>query len=379
MVLLTEQQQIDVLREKCDSAKKRIWIASPYIGGLKDVLKIIGGRWMLPSIDCRILTDVDSGFIRKDTFDMFVDNGVVKHLDSLHAKIYIIDDWCLVTSANLTGTAFLCRYEMGIATDDIKEVVGTYERWWKMAKDVLKLTKKPQKALAEYQDGHMFKKKFKAQKYNSGMQDKYEALCEEYIKFATLYEKITGRNIKMKNDGFTLLQEVDYLFNFLYHDHPRKPSRNQKKRRILTDEQREKEIKKYFKEMSDRYEIDPQEWRNKRKRIIQKRLNPNAIQNLGWDEAKEVVNCLHCQTSVPIIKAKFLNKQNNNIDNIRDCWNLLLHTGDVDFSKVTNVIQRLHFFGYSSIYELIGWYKPDRYPLMNWISHCGMRFFGYPI
>ena len=63
MKLLSEQQQIDILREKCDNAKARIWIASPYIGALKDVQKIIGGKWLLPSVDCRILTDVDNGFI----------------------------------------------------------------------------------------------------------------------------------------------------------------------------------------------------------------------------------------------------------------------------------------------------------------------------
>ena len=74
MELLTEQQQIDVLRNHCENARKRIWIASPYIGGLKDVQKIIGGKWQLPSVDCRVLTDADSGFIRKDTFDDFISN-----------------------------------------------------------------------------------------------------------------------------------------------------------------------------------------------------------------------------------------------------------------------------------------------------------------
>ena len=61
MVLLTEQEQIDILRNKCDNVKNRLWIASPYIGTLKDVQRIIGGKWQLPSVDCRVLTDADSG------------------------------------------------------------------------------------------------------------------------------------------------------------------------------------------------------------------------------------------------------------------------------------------------------------------------------
>ena len=133
MEILSEQQQIYILRDKCDNACKRIWIASPYIGSLKDIQRIIGGKWLLPSIDCRILTDIDSGFVRQDTFDEFLNNKVeVRSLDSLHSKIYIVDDWCLVTSANLTGTAFLCRYEMGVALNNEKEVENTYLRWWNM-------------------------------------------------------------------------------------------------------------------------------------------------------------------------------------------------------------------------------------------------------
>ena len=380
MELLSEQQQIDTIRDKCETAKTRVWIASPYIGGLKDVQKIIGGRWLLPSIDCRILTDIDSGFIRKDTFDEFVNNQVkVRSLDSLHAKIYIIDDWCLVTSANLTGTAFLCRYEMGIATDKIKEVVNTYERWWNMGSPVTALSKKPQKALLDYQDGHAFKKKFKAQPYKSGKQDKYEALCEKYKDFANLYARITGRNPKMVADGYSLLQEVDYFLNYLYHDHPQKPSHGQIKPRQLSDKQKEKAIRVYFKDMCAYYAKSPQHWRLERTKKIQKLLGLKAIQKLGWEEVKAVALCLHCLASYPINRTKFLNPQNNNIDVIKECWNQLLHTGNIDTSKIEYVTDRLNNFGLSSIYELIGWYYPNTYPLMNKNSDCGMRFFGYVI
>lgn len=380
MELLTEQQQIDVLRNHCENARKRIWIASPYIGGLKDVQKIIGGKWLLPSIDCRILTDVYSGFIRKDTFDEFISNQMeVRSLDSLHAKIYIIDDWCLVTSANLTGTAFLCRYEMGVATTEINEIVSTYKRWWEMATPVLALVNEPEKALLDYQDGHAFKKKFKAQPYRSGKQDKYEALCEKYKTFANLYERITGRNSQMVADGYTLLQEVDYFFNYLYHDHPKTPSHGLMKPRQLSNIQRENAIRGYYKDMCAYYKKDPQHWRLNRTRTIQKNLNQKAIKKLGWNEVKDVVFCLHCLSSYPINRSKFLNPKNNNLDDIKDCWYQLLHTGIIDSTKIKYVTDRLNNFGLSSIYELIGWFYPEKYPLMNNNSHCGMRFFGYDV
>ena len=380
MEILTEQQQIDILRDKCENVQSRIWIASPYIGGLKDVQKVIGGKWQLPSIDCRILTDVDSGFIRIDTFDEFINNQVeVRSLDSLHAKIYIVDDWCLVTSANLTGTAFLCRYEMGVSYANVTEVESTYLRWWGMASVVTVLNKKPQKALVDYQDGHSFKKKFKAKPYNSGKQDKYDAICEKYKEFATLYKRVTGRNPQMVSDGFTLLQEVDYLFNYLYHDHPSTPSHGQKVSRFLSQTQREHDIKKYFKDMCNYYKHDPQKWRLDRTRIIQKLLDKKHVKKLSWDDAKDVVFCLHCLSSYPINRTKFLNPQNNSLDDIKDCWYQLLHTGKIDSLKIKYITDRLNNFGLSSIYELIGWFYPNDYPLMNENSHCGMRFFGYKI
>ena len=70
-MILQGQDLVNTLREHCDNAKKRIWIATPFIGSIKDVKRIIGGMWMRSTIDTRILSDVDAGFINKDTFDEF--------------------------------------------------------------------------------------------------------------------------------------------------------------------------------------------------------------------------------------------------------------------------------------------------------------------
>ena len=67
------------------------------------------------------------------------------------------------------------------------------------------------------------------------------------------------------------------------------------------------------------------------------------------------------------------------LDDIKDCWYQLLHTEKIDSLKIKYITDRLNNFGLSSIYELIGWFYPNDYPLMNENSHCGMRFFGYKI
>lgn len=379
-MVLFEQTQIDTLRFKCDHAVKRIWIASPFIGALKDVQKIIGGKWKLPSVDCRILTDVDAGFIRQDTFDEFQNYQVeVRSLDSIHAKIYIVDDWCLVTSANLTGTAFFCRFEMGISLDDIKEVEAAFLKWWGFGRCVTSLPKKQNRALVDYQDGKQFSRKFKAPAYKSGKQDKYDAACEEYLRFANRYKKITGRNTQMVKDGFTLFQEVDYLLNFIYHDHPDQPAKGFKIPRKLATAAMDQEILRYFNEMSSWYSDHPQSERLSRTKRIQRLLAPGQIDKLSRNDVKEVVKCFHCLYSYSFNRTKFLDQKNNSLQTIRNSWKTLLHTGAINRQKIDQVISSLKFFGLSSAQELIGWYYPDKYPMMNGNSDCGMRFFGYNV
>ena len=379
-MVLFEQNQIDTLRFKCDRAAKRIWIASPFIGSLKDIQRIIGGKWMRPSIDCRVLSDVEAGFIRKDTFDELHKYQVeIRSLFGLHSKIYIVDDWCLVTSANLTGTAFQCRYEMGITLDVVKDVEATFLRWWELAQPVATLPNRLNKGLLDYQDGKQFSRKFKAPAYKSGKQDKYDAACEKYLEFANHYRNLTGRNPKMMQDGYTLFQEVDYLFNYLYHDHPDTPSRGIKTPRTLTPVKQEKEILRCFKDMCDWYDNEPQEWRLDRTRNIQSLLAPGKIENLSWNEVTEVVDCLHCLKVYPWHRKKLLDPHINHLHDIRNCWKTLLHTGPINRQKIDLVTSKLKGFGLSSAQELIGWYYPDNYPVMNSNSDCGMRYFGYTI
>ena len=379
-MVLYEQTLIDTLRQKCDNAKRRIWIASPFIGAIKDIHKIIGGKWMLPSIDCRILTDIEAGFIRKDSIEEFTNYQIqIKSLFGLHAKVYIVDDWCLVTSANLTGTAFLCRYEMGISLDEVKDVESRFLKWWGQAKKVTRIPQKPNQAIVDYQDGKHFPRKFKAPTYKTREQDKYEAACEQYIGFARLYEGLTGRNKQMVKDGYTLLQEVDFLFNYLYHDHPNTPSHNQNEQRSLSPKQREKEILRYFKDMSAWYKLNPQNGRFERTSTIQTLLSPSHIDSLSWDDVSKVANCLHCFKGYPPNMKKFLDPANNDLQTIKGSWKSLLHTGLITQQKIERVLDALKYFGPSCVRELIGWYYPDKYPLMNSNSDCGMRFFGYNI
>lgn len=381
-MILYQQNLVNVLRQKCDRASTRIWIASPFIGGINDIKKVIGGNWMRSFIDFKVLTDNDEGFIKLDTFNEFVQhNAEIRSLYSLHAKIYLIDNWCLITSANLTGTAFSRRYEVGTVVEDIDSIEKLFMQWWNLAIPITTIHKENGPQLVEYHDGKTFPKLCNLPPYLSHQSDSayYLAACDQYSDFATFYKKVTGRNQDMENDGYTLFQEVDYFFNYLYHDHPLTPSNKVIQKRALTEKEREKEVRKYFKQLETYYLSNKQSWRLQRTHLIKNKLSPNNIKNINWNDISEVVKCFHCYSSYPLNRTKFLNPANNSIEIIIKKWDYLLHTGDITPDKITDVKGSLRFFGTSAIQELIGWYYPDKYPLMNTNSDCGMRFFGYGI
>lgn len=379
-MIFTDQQLIDTLHEHCNKAKYRIWIASPFIGHSKEIFQILGGNWMRANIDFRILTDIDAGFIRKDTFDLIQQstNSEIKTLLSLHAKVYIIDNWCLLTSANLTGTAFSRRYEIGSECEDIKSVETLFLNWWNIASTISNNKfKMNNNTLVNYQDGNLFRRKCKLPQYKTLQTDKFLSKCDKFIDFAHFYEKTTGRNPQMVSDGFTLYQEVDYFFNYLYHNAPKKPSNiyKNKKARTLTDTQKRLEVLKFFKQMP--YDKDSEYFRIERSLFIQDKLMPSNISKITMKDVKDILDCFHCLNSYPINRTKIPN--NNKLKDIIKSWNSLLNTGPIDSTKIESTKKAIHFFGDSCVSELIAWYMPDKYPMMNLNSESGMRFFGIQV
>lgn len=376
--ILSGQSLVDTLREQCDQAKERIWIASPYIGTFKDVQKIIGGNWMRSHIDFRVLTDVESGFIRRDTYAQFKEspNTEIRSLLSLHAKIYLIDDWCLLTSANLTGMAFSARHEVGQVVSSLEQVVKLFDQWWKKAQAVSSVPKSLPKSLADREDLPKPKRLYKLPQYTSGASDQFLKKCDQFKEFASLYESVTGRNQQMVDDGFSLYEEVDYFFNYLYHDHPDKPSKEYTEDvRSLTSSKVKQEIRRYFKIMS--YESKKEQWRLERRNRIRKILPFKAVDSPREEEIEEVLKRLHSVCSYGWTKSNILDE--NDPRRIARAWNKLINAPFINAQLIKEVIAEIKYFGMSSVCELIGWYYYDTYPKINRNSESGMRFFGYTI
>lgn len=140
MILFTDTNMAEALRAKCDSAKNRIWIVSPFVGDANDVDCILGKNWRNSDIDRKLLFDSISGSMPKETFESFNTFGIqIRSLHSIHAKIFIVDDWCLISSANLTGSAFSKRHEIGTVIDssiDLNIILEKFNLWWNTSDSV---------------------------------------------------------------------------------------------------------------------------------------------------------------------------------------------------------------------------------------------------
>jgi PLD-like domain len=133
--LVTDDTLVNTLRQRADAVRKRLWIVSPYIGSWKPVTQILGSRWYTQkNISVRLLTDGSGTSQRLDlaTIRMFQTKGEVRSIIGVHAKVYIVDDNALLTSANLTETAFTRRVEIGawLSGSDASEIARLYEQWW---------------------------------------------------------------------------------------------------------------------------------------------------------------------------------------------------------------------------------------------------------
>lgn len=371
------------LRLHCDNAKHRIWICTPFIGGINDVLRIIGGSWKRSDIDFRVITDIETGFIRQDTFDDFIENhpNSIRTLKSLHAKIYIVDDWCLASSANLTGTAFSRRYEIGTDDVNISEVETFFNTLWenKKTKLVTSWSKGKKQYQIEFEDGGVgYDKLTNLPTYSArmGKMDKYLAQCSKYKTFAKNYENITGRCRDMVEDGFTLLQEVDYLFNYL--EHVVCVSKKLTKVQQRTEFSQNSLIKKYFEEISTHYKQnrDYELRRINSTKLVKELTSPSRIKTINEEEVRAVLdtfNCFGLGRDMHGHASNFIKE--NSLSDIRYHWDALLNHGDITAEKVNECCKLRHCRD-SSVSELIAWRFPGKYPIMNTCSKKGLWFFG---
>ena len=119
------------------------------------------------------------------------------------------------------------------------------------------------------------------------------------------------------------------------------------------------------------------QWRIERRDRIRELLPFKAGSSPRKQEIREVLDCLHCLCSYPLNKTKILSE--NDPRSIARVWNKLINATFINAQLIEEVIGEIKNFGRSSACELIAWYYPEKYPMINLNSESGMRFFGFNI
>ncbi|PIV62315.1 MAG: hypothetical protein COS14_02315 [Bacteroidetes bacterium CG02_land_8_20_14_3_00_31_25] len=390
MDIIYGNQLVNLLRKSADTITERLWIAVPFIGGLETTRKIIGRNWIEnPKIFIRLLTDTNEfNNFNSETIQLFKNRGEIRHLAGLHAKIFILDNKCLLTSANLTNTAFAKRHEIGIFLDKkhSQKVIDIFEEWWNKSKQVTL------ENLNVY-----FKKKIKSKEENSGIglinlwnlpKDQgelsknkvkqrflyYESLVKEYKNFANKYKSI--QRIWREQP---LYFEVDGFLDYLYA-HEDAPSENYDKKspRTLNSTEQLREIKKWakrFKQWAGKQKNN--DWRLNNSKVIKKYLSPRKIHTLKKGEIYELLINTNAGNSRHGNCNKV--KDQNKVLDVINALNFLVNAENKPLPERFSVCSTINGIGTSIMNELLCFCYPDKYPLINKRSNCGLRFFGYNV
>jgi len=379
---------IQTLRREFDKAEKRIYIAVPFIGDWEAVKKIMGTKWTGSStVEMKILTDTSNdGFIDPVTIRQFLYRGEVRSLRGLHAKIYIIDNSVFLTSANLTGTAFSKRYEICefFTIQEDHEIIDIFGQWWAASKRV-DPSWQPKQATkgTDSEEGNISDLKKLWDLPESAVKVRnfkdYEDNIIQYNHLLGLYLNDNERLLP----NVSSYQELDAFFDYLFHSDPLTPSKVHlsEQERNLTDAQRFSELQRYKRKFKGFLKANPilHNYRTESMDLIREKLGPQEIVNLSRRSLEEVIDSLHTMKSHPLNRYRFLNPDNNKLKTIKEGFKILLHDKRPLPERMELCNSSLNYFGRSSIKELIGWYYPHEYPIMNRNANSGMKFFGYDI
>ncbi|NLN48277.1 MAG: hypothetical protein GX154_04160 [Clostridiales bacterium] len=389
-MILYGNNLVNRIRTEFDNATNRIWIAVPFIGEWTVVKKIMGTKWITnKNLDLKILTDIrNDTFINPETIKQFLHKGEVKTLSGLHAKIYIIDNAVFITSANLTGTAFSKRYEI-CEYFQIKgkhEILNVFNEWWKESKDVDSDWQPTKNKNARQSDNDAGNTAGLKKLWNLPESSIKVRNFKDYQDNILLYNhlmKIYNRDSDRLLPKLTEYHELDAFLNYLFHEDEDRPSHKylEKKFRKITDNQRVLEVKKYKIKFKKWLTSRPtfEDSRKDRILLVQDKLDNKKISKLDYNSLIEVVDTLHTMNSHALNRYRFLNSQNNKLKTIKDSFIILLHESGPIEERMEKCNENLKFFGKSSIKELVSWYYPDKYPIMNRNSNCGLKFFGYDV
>ena len=380
---------VRAVRELADKATHRLWIASPFVGGWSgNVRRVLGTNWQR-HCDVRLLTDIQCKGIVASTAEQFFRRGLVRTLIGLHAKIYVFDDTALVTSANLTGTAFAKRYELGclLSGTNARETIARFEDWWDRATAV-----KPEDIRYSPKSGpdpdgfgaalstlwelphECGDSPLPADRFGD-----YDSFCQHFDDLAATY----ARHQRLWR-RVPVAYEVDAFLAYLYLHGKRPSAAYGSKVRDLSPRERESTVKKLAASFARDLHAgavvnEGPQWRLQRSRDVRRLLHANKRIGLSRPQLNELLLNLNSMSSYRVNLAKVLNKKNNKLQDIRKMLAILIDESMPLQRRMSDCSRMVFALKKASIQELVGFYYAGKYPLRNSNTNAGMRYLGYNV
>jgi hypothetical protein len=125
----------NLIQERSAAAKNVLWVCSPYLG--ESAHQIFSQNIIKnPPQDVRFVFRVNDLLVKQGEVNPYEVQYFIEHFneirinDGFHCKIYIFDDSAIITSANLTKTAFENNIEAGVLLEkqEIEEVKDFFAR-----------------------------------------------------------------------------------------------------------------------------------------------------------------------------------------------------------------------------------------------------------
>jgi hypothetical protein len=395
MKVLSEQTLVDTIRSLADKAQYRLWIAVPYIGSYETVQQILGSSWLTKhKISFKLLTDLNElNSLSAYSIMLLKKRGQVRSLAGLHAKIYVIDNSILIGSANLTKTSFTKRYEAAILLSPAEshKAIALFEKFWKTGSKVsdIELQSRDKKRSSKEDEGfnkglvtisklhktNFIKEETLSKKYLS-----YNSIVEQFKDFTKKYQKAIGKRLW---SNVPIYYEVDSFLDYLFAHAPRKPSHpyKYKKGRKLNGEEQDAALKRYTALFKEHVRTKNNQLRNYKAAtgIFRNNLSERRFNKLQWGDIKRMLKHTNSGTSQPINIKKATNPNNNDLRLVRKLlYNLVNGEEQLEW-RMYECDKNIFGISNAMMNEVLHFYNPNLYPLINLRSCSGLRFFGYQI
>lgn len=402
----TNGKLVDMVKYISENSKagEVLWLASPFISSYKAMDYLFNFEYNKKhKTDLRLITDIDNATLyNKQILEFFMQNGELRTLKNLHAKIYIMGSHSIITSANMTRRAFFVNHEIGIAMTKSNIHKDLYEELWREAKPVTpeELEINVKNTRGDF-DADMFdgseiirelpKKLPKNCEYITGLQkarlqrSKEVPQNCEYITFLENFEKLSKQYIKSGRiwEKPPLKYEIDAFLNYLFHHSETHSSYsyyttndvNQNATPELLDECK-KEFSKWIKS-KEAESYDDENHRSESAKYAKDIFSKDKINELKLEHCAEFlqknINTYFKNGTRFHWAEKFV--QTNNPDTVKNYISQLRECKKEDVDKL---IKNSHvkYMGISTSQELIGLLR-DEFPIKNENTNAGLRYLGY--